>query len=93
MRVQHQEQNPLRKLAIISMTAVVKSDQRYQRALQAKKTYQSQFPAAGSGEMTWAINSYFQTLHDPTLLYLDEFFPVLKGIWTCWRSMAIRLCW
>jgi hypothetical protein len=52
MRSQHQEQNPLRKLAIINMTALVKSDPRYQRALQAKKTYQSHFPAARSGEMT-----------------------------------------
>ncbi len=78
MRAQN-EQNPLRKLAIISMTAVVKSDRRYERAMQAKHTYQSQFPAVGSGEMTWAINSYFQTLHDPTLLYLDEMIPSAKS--------------
>jgi hypothetical protein len=74
-----EEQNPLRKLAIISMTAVVKSDRRYERAMQAKETYQSHFPVIGSGEMTWAINSYFQTLHDPTLLYLDEIIPGTQG--------------
>ncbi len=73
------EQNPLRKLAIISMTAVATSDRRVARgAIQAKEAYQSQFPAVGSGEMTWAINSYFQMLHDPTLLYLDEMLPGAK---------------
>ncbi len=73
-----QEQNPLRKLAISSMTALATSDRRYARALQAKEAYRSQFPAVGSGEMTWAINSYFQTLHDPTLLSLDEMLPGAK---------------
>jgi hypothetical protein len=72
-------QNSLRKLAIISMTAVVMSDRRIARASQAKEAYQSQFPAIGSGEMSWAINNYFQTLHDPTLLYLDEMIPGAKS--------------
>lgn len=32
-----QEQNLLKKLAIISMTAVVKSNRRYERAMRAKE--------------------------------------------------------
>jgi hypothetical protein len=69
------ESNPLSKLAIISTTAVVCSDKRYARAMQAKEAYQMQFSVIGSGEMIWAINAYFQALYDPSLLCLDEIIP------------------